>query len=772
MAVRDFISTHLLTHRNGGTTYGSFKQGWVGGEPNGTGTNGRNCAHVFWDTNELNAALNGMIIDEVRIIVQGTTAYGIQTAYGFYLYKSPFGYSASNGSRLEPQSFYPANSFVNPDGSMVGGYLYSAEMARSATVNYETIIPIDFLNHIRYGKGLCAYRRTSADPPVNSHFTRETTNPIVLRVTYRASTSTFTLNSENIEAGQTLIASINRADPSYTHMVNWGFGGLNHSETGIATESAFAFPYEWLTQIPNALTGVGACTVSTYYGATLIGTASKTFVVHVPQHIVPVIHSVTDIRINGEVPAHWNMYVKNKSQVRIVTNAGGAYGSNITSISINGGGFSGSGADYTTPLLQYAGTNTFTCVVTDSRGRTNSSAIAIGVWDYENPSISNVAIARCNAAGAVDVNGSYILAAATFTTTALAGLNSYTARAYYKEKDSGTWLPAGGAPMNSGQNVVFGDGQVWLNKTIEVRIGLYDYFTGYDYISYLATANIPFEFGKDGTAFGMYGTKPNRLQINPNWMFCIGERDLPFAINQNFFINPDLTSWTRYPGRQYTGVPTGYLPDRWFVLSTNGGVQNVIQYNNERRGLENATGVPCVIYHFMLENDKKFLHGKVVTMTICTNGNEEHHTYTFDGNPKNSFQTPWMGQYVLYPGSVLNYAKLELGNAPTDFVPPVYADELAKTNYYYKEISGDYAPIRKLATEASYIVKFDEMRTIPAVTTLSAREYNAINYTLTGRAVQVAGVYKGHLVLSTSGISVPDQTFLYIERLGIDAEIY
>src|SRR5690606_22263161 len=154
----------------------------------------------------------------------------------------------------------------------------------------------------------------------------------------------------------------------------------------------------------------------------------------------------------AQIDAYWSLYVKTKSKCLLTPTAAGAYSSTITSYRIVGatqdsGALAyAAGTSWTTGLLMVFGTTPFTVTATGSRGRTAPKTVNITVTDYGPPSISGVTFVRATSGGVVSNTGTYINAKALFTYSAI-GSNAITAKAYYRQSGTTTWLPAGGTTI-------------------------------------------------------------------------------------------------------------------------------------------------------------------------------------------------------------------------------------------------------------------------------------------------------------------------------------
>lgn len=177
-----------------------------------------------------------------------------------------------------------------------------------------------------------------------------------------------------------------------------------------------------------------------------------------------------------------------KSKCRLAPTATVPYSSTITGYRIVGATQDSgtiaytAGTTWTTGLLMVYGAVTFTVTVTDSRGRTATRIANITVTDYSPPSISGVTFVRSTSTGVVSNTGTYINAKALFTYAAI-GSNTITARAYYRQSGTTTWLPAGGTPITHNVTLTYGAGAISQAYIYETRITLADAFTTVEHLN-------------------------------------------------------------------------------------------------------------------------------------------------------------------------------------------------------------------------------------------------------------------------------------------------
>lgn len=245
-----------------------------------------------------------------------------------------------------------------------------------------------------------------------------------------ARASDFTVNSYS-NLGSAVNISISRKSTSFTHRVSYQFAGSSSTTvtTNAATSATFTPPLSLASQIPSATSGTLTISVSTWNGSTQVGSAkNKTVTLGVPSSVVPTMDNPTVTRVDNGVPSSWGVYVQGISKATVTMNSvAGAYGSWITAYSITGGGLNSGSSSATTGVLNNSGTVTFTCKITDSRGRSATKTASISVVEYSTPSI-RVSAVRCDADGVEAGNGTYLKVTADYTIASVSSKNSVSSK--------------------------------------------------------------------------------------------------------------------------------------------------------------------------------------------------------------------------------------------------------------------------------------------------------------------------------------------------------
>lgn len=321
----------------------------------------------------------------------------------------------------------------------------------------------------------------------------------------RASQPSLSTGSASI--GNTITINTNRATSSFTHSLWWSCGnsGWKDIAGGVGASHSWAIPNDVANYITSSTSGTVTVLCRTYNGSTQIGSDKSTsLTVSVPDSFAPTMGNPTVERIDNGVPSSWGVYVKGYSKVKVSMNGvSGSYGSWITSYMISGPNLWSNQSSATSGVLTGAGRNTYTCTITDSRGRSASKTASIDVQDYYQPSIS-LSGDRCKSDGTVDSSGTYLKVTVNWNIASVAGKNGISSRS---------------ASCNSVSNSSFNSGKAFLlgancavNSTYTLSASVTDALGN----STSANVSIPTAYrimnvkaNKKGVAFGKFAESDN-----------------------------------------------------------------------------------------------------------------------------------------------------------------------------------------------------------------------------------------------------------------------
>lgn len=336
--------------------------------------------------------------------------------------------------------------------------------------------------------------------------------------------SEITAVDANIESATTI--NINRASNSFTHTITYSFSGLSGT---IATKTSdtsvgFQIPASFYEKIPNSKTGTVTLTCTTYNGDEIIGTSETEFTVTAseekckPDILATLIDSnETTVALSGDS----SKLIKYKSTAKITPTATAKNSATIKSIAVNGYAVSGSYIAF-----ENAQSETFTVVVTDSRGYSNTLELKPTIIPYI-PLSATAKFDRLSATSSevkVKYSGNY------YNGSFGSANNSLTVKWAYKEKDASSWI-TGGTLTSTITNNTF-SGEASLGK-------IFNYKKAYDFILYVSdklSAVSPQEPVKKGETIYDYGVNANGNNY--------------FWVNGNLYANGkqieaiDETEWT------------------------------------------------------------------------------------------------------------------------------------------------------------------------------------------------------------------------------------
>lgn len=300
--------------------------------------------------------------------------------------------------------------------------------------------------------------------------------------------------------GSASTITLSPASSSFTHTLRYQVG----SASGTIVTKTSSTSVSWTpaltlaNQVPNATTAVGTLYCDTYSGSTLIGTKSVSITLNVPTSVVPsATYTLTDS--NSAIATKFGAFIQSKSKIAVAITASGAYGSNIASVTTTINGTTYTGTSFTTDFITGSGTQTISITVKDSRSRTKTVSGTFSVLAYKSPSVTDVAVFRCNSSGVASHTGTYASVKLKATVTSLSSKNDSSIVIQSKRKTATsysnlkTWT---GSYSVNGTYVV--GGSLSNQYAYDIRIAVSDYFeTVYAYAD-IATADTIFSIRNNG----------------------------------------------------------------------------------------------------------------------------------------------------------------------------------------------------------------------------------------------------------------------------------
>lgn len=372
-------------------------------------------------------------------------------------------------------------------------------------------------------------------PNNTNYFLWNFANVATLNITTAAGSSTIAAITQTVETLGTLTVSLNKAVDAFRHKLTVTAGNktLYTSELFDASHSV-TVPRSWFDSFPSATTISATATVTTYNGDTAVGTASAAVTITADDGMRPQISEgwATAAPYNIGAVAGLTGYIAGYSQAEISFDAAKltqAAGAALASVTVTCSGVTSTAVPYRTPIILDAAD--VVCAATDSRGRTATQTIRIEPMAYAPPTLSQVQILRCTAAGVEAEDGNYYSAKATATFSALGGQNTLTLTAAHKIQGG---VYGTETPLTSGETAIIGT--ISPDSTYQVRITATDALGNTAVtVTSLPTRQWALKFRADGlgAAFGKAPEHSKALEIPADWQIWIGSATIAESIKQS-----------------------------------------------------------------------------------------------------------------------------------------------------------------------------------------------------------------------------------------------
>lgn len=247
-------------------------------------------------------------------------------------------------------------------------------------------------------------------------------------------TSSVTCADGNIGSATTI--NINRASSTFTHTLTYSFQGLTGT---IATKTAntsigWTIPTSFYTKIPNANSGKGTITCSTYSGNTLIGTSTCTFNAFVVNSNPTISGTVEDTNTSAiQATGNKNKLIRYISNAKVVIMATAKNSATISSVKVVNGSQT---KTTSTSTINSVDSGTFNLSCIDSRGLSASATVTKTLVEYIKPVITGVILNRPSTTSNI-INAS--VQGLCFNGNFGIGNNTFELKWRYKKSTETTW---------------------------------------------------------------------------------------------------------------------------------------------------------------------------------------------------------------------------------------------------------------------------------------------------------------------------------------------
>lgn len=308
--------------------------------------------------------------------------------------------------------------------------------------------------------------------------------------------SSVTCADGNIRSATTI--NINRASSTFTHTLEYNFLGLTGT---IATKTSstsigWTIPTSFYSKIPNANSGKGTITCSTYSGDTLIGTSTCTFNAFVVNSNPTISGTVEDTNTSAiQATGNKNKLIRYISNAKVVITATAKNSATISSVKVVNGSQTKTTSTSTINAVD-SGTFNLSCV--DSRGLSASATITKTLVEYIKPVITGVILNRPSTTSNI-INAS--VQGLCFNGNFGIGNNTFELKWRYKKSTETTWSSyTAVTATRTGNNFNF-SGELGKNfsytEAFNFEFVLNDYFMSNTY-SATVTRGLPIiDIGKD-----------------------------------------------------------------------------------------------------------------------------------------------------------------------------------------------------------------------------------------------------------------------------------
>lgn len=394
-------------------------------------------------------------------------------------------------------------------------------------------------------------------------------------------TSSVTCADGNIGSATTI--NINRASSTFTHTLEYNFQGLTGT---IATKTAntsigWTIPTSFYSKIPNANSGSGTITCSTYSGDTLIGTSTCPFNAFVINSNPTISGTVEDTNTSAiQATGDKNKLIRYISNAKVVITATAKNSATISSVKVVNVSQTKTTATSTINAVD-SGTFNLSCI--DSRGLSASATVTKTLVEYIKPVITGVILNRPSTTSNT-INAS--VQGLCFNGSFGAKTNSFELKWRYKKSTDTSWGNyTTVTATRTGNNFTF-SGELGKNfsytEAFNFEFVLSDYFMSNTY-SVTVTRGLPIiDIGKDDVNVNGALSESGKRVITTGGGTISGQLNCQFT-------NPTRgNEWNLVPSNSSaTDMNVGYRSCDTSGENTANAI-NVYKFRNGQKGWANV----------------------------------------------------------------------------------------------------------------------------------------------------------------------------------------
>lgn len=243
--------------------------------------------------------------------------------------------------------------------------------------------------------------------------------------------------------------------------------------------------------------------------------------------------------------------------------------------------------------------------------------------------------------------------------------------------------------------------------------------------------------------------------------------------NPNLLINGGFTVWQR--GESFTvGTSRIYTADRWYCVKLAGGAESATVSRTEDGML--VSGATVSIAYMLEPQDVALLQGKQLTLSIGVKNSDGSMKYITRPAEVTGAMVS-LGGFTA--GQTVCWAKLEIGEEATPFVPRSYGEELLACMRYYQKTGTVFCPGYITAGGASFTYMPPvPMRSVPTIggnvndMTVRPVDSDVIYQQTVGISSSQSSGDTLYLTTTAPGVTSNRPCVVQFWGLTLDAEVY